>query len=108
MISTNMTELSNMRMDEVICEYLGGGNLARKLNISHPAISKWNKIPAFRAYQISKFGDFTSEYIRPDLPKGFSKIFAAIEDTLELIDEDFSEYKVVITKEKKVGVTLEW
>ena len=47
--------------------YQGGLNLSRMLGISHPAVSKWKKIPPFRAYQIEQLGDFTVEYMRPDI-----------------------------------------
>ena len=40
---------------------------SRMLGISHPAVSKWKVIPPFRAFQIAKLGDFSIEYIRPDL-----------------------------------------
>jgi len=37
------------------------------LNISHPAVSKWQVVPQLRAYQIADLGDFDLHYIRPDL-----------------------------------------
>jgi DNA-binding transcriptional regulator YdaS (Cro superfamily) len=52
---------------EVVSHYGGGLNLSRLLGISHPAVSKWRKIPPFRAYQIEQLGDFTVEYMRPDI-----------------------------------------
>ena len=52
---------------EVVEHYQGGLNLSRMLGISHPAVSKWKKIPPFRAYQIEQLGDFTVEYMRPDI-----------------------------------------
>jgi len=30
-------------------------------------VSKWKVSPPFRAYQISKLGDYSQEYIRPDI-----------------------------------------
>ena len=54
------------RKKEVVSKY-GGKNLSRKLRISHRAVSKWKVIPPFRAYQISKLGDYSQEYIRPDI-----------------------------------------
>jgi DNA-binding transcriptional regulator YdaS (Cro superfamily) len=59
-------ELAQKRKKEVITKY-GGKNLSRMLGISHPAVSKWKVIPPFRAFQIAKLGDFSIEYIRPDL-----------------------------------------
>ncbi|MGB0689033.1 MAG: Cro/CI family transcriptional regulator, partial [Paracoccaceae bacterium] len=47
--------------------YGGGKNLSRLLKISHPAVSKWEVIPQLRAFQIASFGDYTVDYIRPDL-----------------------------------------
>ena len=41
--------------------------LSKRLRISHPAVSKWKVIPPFRAIQIAKLGDFSQEYIRPDI-----------------------------------------
>ena len=55
------------RKKEVVEHYQGGLNLSRMLGISHPAVSKWKKIPPFRAYQIEQLGDFTVEYMRPDI-----------------------------------------
>ena len=62
----NNIELAQKRKKEVITKY-GGKNLSRMLGISHPAVSKWKVIPPFRAFQIAKLGDFSIEYIRPDL-----------------------------------------
>ena len=59
-------QLAVDRKKEVVSKY-GGKNLSRKLRISHPAVSKWKVIPPFRAYQISKLGDYSQEYIRPDI-----------------------------------------
>jgi len=59
-------ELAKERKAEVVARY-GGRNLAKMLNISHPAVSKWVAVPPYRAYQISQFGDFEMNYIRPDL-----------------------------------------
>ena len=60
-------QLATERKKEVIAYYGGGLNLSRMLGISHPAVSKWRKIPPFRAYQIEQLGDFTVEEMRPDL-----------------------------------------
>jgi len=65
-MKNNKLQLAKDRKREVIARY-GGKNLSRKLRISHPAVSKWKVIPPYRAYQISKIGDFSVEYIRPDL-----------------------------------------
>jgi len=54
------------RKKEIVTKY-GGKNLSKRLRISHPAVSKWKVIPPFRAYQISKLGDYSQEYIRPDI-----------------------------------------
>ena len=59
-------QLAVDRKKEVVSKY-GGKNLSRKLRISHPAVSKWKVIPPFRAYQISKLGDYSQEYLRPDI-----------------------------------------
>ena len=59
-------KIEQARKKEVINTY-GGKKLSKMLGISHPAVSKWKVIPPFRAYQISKLGDFDMEYIRPDL-----------------------------------------
>jgi len=61
-------ELAKERKVEVIGRY-GGRNLSKMLNISHPAVSKWVVVPPYRAYQISQFGDFEMDYLRPDLKK---------------------------------------
>lgn len=58
--------LAKERKVEVVAKY-GGRNLARMLGISHPAVSKWQVIPPLRAYQIEALGDFTLQYMRPDL-----------------------------------------
>ena len=63
---------------EIVSRY-GGRNLSKMLKISHPAVSKWKVIPALRAYQIAKFGDFNAEYIRPDLPQGYGEVFQVLE-----------------------------
>lgn len=62
----NLYELAKERKKEVVTKY-GGRNLSRMLNISHPAVSKWQVIPPFRAYQIAQLGDYDISYIRPDL-----------------------------------------
>ena len=59
-------KIAQARKKEVINRY-GGKKLSKMLGISHPAVSKWKVIPPFRAYQISKLGDFDMEYLRPDL-----------------------------------------
>ena len=64
---TDRVQLAIARKKEVIAYYGGGLNLSCMLGISHPAVSKWKKIPPFRAYQIEQLGDFTVEYMRPDL-----------------------------------------
>ena len=48
------------RKKEIVSKY-GGKNLSKRLRISHPAVSKWKVIPPFRAYQISKLGDYSQE-----------------------------------------------
>ncbi len=58
--------LAKERKKEIINKY-GGKNLSRMLGISHPAVSKWQVIPPFRAYQIAQLGDYDISYIRPDL-----------------------------------------
>jgi len=63
----NKANLAVERKKEVVEHYQGGLNLSRMLGISHPAVSKWKKIPPFRAYQIEQLGDFTVEYMRPDI-----------------------------------------
>jgi DNA-binding transcriptional regulator YdaS (Cro superfamily) len=63
----NKANLAVERKKEVVDHYQGGLNLSRMLGISHPAVSKWKKIPPFRAYQIEQLGDFTVEYMRPDI-----------------------------------------
>ena len=59
-------QLAKDRKKEVVAKY-GGKNLSKRLRISHPAVSKWKVIPPFRAYQISKLGAYSQEYIRPDI-----------------------------------------
>ena len=59
-------KLAKDRKKEVVAKY-GGKNLSKRLRISHPAVSKWKVIPPFRAYQFSKLGDYSQEYIRPDI-----------------------------------------
>ena len=66
MAKKDKTQLAIERKAEIVAKY-GGKHLAFRLGISHPAISKWKKIPPFRAFQISKFGDYSMEYIRPDV-----------------------------------------
>tara|TARA_R100000353_G_scaffold1962_2_gene2930 strand:- start:571 stop:783 length:213 start_codon:yes stop_codon:yes gene_type:complete len=58
--------LAKQRKTEIVNKY-GGKNLSRMLGISHPAVSKWQVIPPFRAYQIAQLGDYDIGYIRPDL-----------------------------------------
>tara|TARA_R100001163_G_C4920496_1_gene100938 strand:- start:258 stop:470 length:213 start_codon:yes stop_codon:yes gene_type:complete len=58
--------LAKERKKEIVNKY-GGKNLSRMLGISHPAVSKWQVIPPFRAYQIAQLGDYDISYIRPDL-----------------------------------------
>ena len=48
--------LAKERKKEIVGKY-GGKNLSRMLGISHPAVSKWQVIPPFRAYQIAQLGD---------------------------------------------------
>ena len=62
----NKYQLAVDRKKEIVSKY-GGKNLSRKLRISHPAVSKWKVIPPYRAIQIAKIGDFSHEYIRPDV-----------------------------------------
>ena len=61
-----MVGLAKERKKEIVNKY-GGKNLSRMLGISHPAVSKWQVIPPFRAYQIAQLGDYDIGYIRPDL-----------------------------------------
>ena len=63
---STLYELAKERKIEVVARY-GGRNLAKMLNISHPAVSKWVVVPPYRAYQISQLGDFDMNYVRPDL-----------------------------------------
>ena len=63
---TKEFKIAQERKREVVNTY-GGKKLSKMLGISHPAVSKWNVIPPFRAYQIAKLGEFDIEYIRPDL-----------------------------------------
>ena len=58
--------LAKERKKEIVNKY-GGKNLSRMLGISHPAGSKCQVIPPFRAYQIAQLGDYDIGYIRPDL-----------------------------------------
>ena len=58
--------LAKLRKKEIVGKY-GGKNLSRMLGISHPAVSKWQVIPPFRAYEIAQLGDYDISYIRPDL-----------------------------------------
>ena len=58
--------LAKERKKEIVNKY-GGKNLSRMMGISHPAVSKWQVIPPFRAYQIAQLGDYDIGYIRPDL-----------------------------------------
>lgn len=60
-------ELAKKRKKEIIKKYGGGKALSKILKVSHPAISKWEVIPPLRAFEIQLLGDFTLEYIRPDL-----------------------------------------
>ena len=62
----NKYQLAIDRKKEVVSKY-GGKNLSRKLRISHPAVSKWKVVPPYRAIQIAKIGDYSQEYIRPDI-----------------------------------------
>ena len=62
----NKYQLAIDRKKEIVSKY-GGKNLSRKLRISHPAVSKSKVIPPYRAIQIAKIGDFSQEYIRPDV-----------------------------------------
>ena len=62
----NKYQLAVDRKREIVSKY-GGKNLSRKLRISHPAVSKWKVIPPYRAIQIAKIGDYSQEYIRPDI-----------------------------------------
>ena len=62
----NKYQLAVDRKKEIVSKY-GGKNLSIKLRISHPAVSKWNVIPPYRAIQIAKIGDYSQEYIRPDI-----------------------------------------
>ena len=62
----SLYELAKERKIEIVGKY-GGRNLARILNISHPAVSKWEVIPQLRAYQIATLGEYNLDCIRPDL-----------------------------------------
>jgi len=62
----NKYQLAVDRKKEVVSKY-GGKNLSIKLRISHPAVSKWKVVPPYRAIQIAKIGDYSQEYIRPDI-----------------------------------------
>ena len=59
-------QLAKDRKKEVVAKY-GGKNLSKRLRISHPAVSKWKVVPPYRAIQIAKIGDYSQEYIRPDI-----------------------------------------
>ena len=52
---------------EVLAKYCGVKAMAEMLGISPPAVSKWDLIPPYRAFQISQYGDFTLQELRPDL-----------------------------------------
>ena len=60
-------ELAKKRKKEIIKKYGGGRALSKILKVSHPAVSKWEVIPPLRAFEIQSLGDFTVEYMRPDL-----------------------------------------
>ena len=62
----DLYELAKKRKIEVVESY-GGKKLSQYLEVSHPAVSKWEVIPELRAYQIAYLGDFSLEYIRPDV-----------------------------------------
>jgi DNA-binding transcriptional regulator YdaS (Cro superfamily) len=66
MKNLELYELAVERKKEVVAKY-GGKGLAQMLGISPPAVSKWQLIPPYRAFQISQFGDFEMDYIRPDI-----------------------------------------
>lgn len=68
---SELYELAKERKIEIVSKY-GGRNLAMILNISHPAVSKWEVIPPLRAYQIAHLGDYDLEYMRPDLIEALS------------------------------------
>ena len=63
---TKEFKIAQERKREVVNTY-GGKKLSKMLGISHPAVSKWKVIPPYRAIQIAKIGDFSQEYIRPDV-----------------------------------------
>ena len=63
---TKEFKIAQERKREVVNTY-GGKKLSKMLGISHPAVSKWKVIPPYRAIQIAKIGDFSQEYISPDV-----------------------------------------
>ena len=65
-MKNNKYKLAVDRKKEIISKY-GGKNLSKRLRISHTAVSKWKVIQPYRAIQIAKLGDFSQEYIRPDI-----------------------------------------
>ena len=72
------------RKKEIVSKY-GGKNLSKRLRISHPAVSKWKVIPPFRAYQISKLGDYSQEYIRPDINFNLAQVWQCYSNAINVL-----------------------
>tara|TARA_R110000751_G_scaffold35395_1_gene87033 strand:+ start:601 stop:822 length:222 start_codon:yes stop_codon:yes gene_type:complete len=68
MKNLKLYDLGIERKKEIVAKYGGGIGIAAMLNISPAAVSMWKLIPFYRAYQISQYGDFKMDFIRPDLP----------------------------------------
>ena len=87
----NKYDLAIQRKKEIVAKY-GGKNLSEMLNISHPAVSKWEVIPQLRAYQIASFGDYKLEYIRQDLA---STHYGNGEIHIEYRENHYSEWQKI-------------
>ena len=69
----HMDEQSGFRRSagmELILGAVGFRELARRLGISHAAVSQWDEVPAHRIVDIERVTGIPRERLRPDLYRG--------------------------------------
>jgi DNA-binding transcriptional regulator YdaS (Cro superfamily) len=72
-----MTQMPKVRPDAAITKLRRDGwlgEIARHLDLSKQATSKWSRIPAERVLQVAKITGLTPHFLRPDIyPNGLER-----------------------------------
>lgn len=71
--------MRNSRLDQAIRAVGGVGALARKIGISQPSLSNWQRVPAERVIAVETITGIDRAVLRPDLYEGADGV--AVDDT---------------------------